>query len=388
LLLPLAAAVVALGACESETAAIEQPAPQTFITLDENAQRQAGITVAAAETRLSAEHTEAPGMIALAERHTARIGSMVEGILLDTTAEVGDRVKAGQVLATMHSAMVHEALAAYRKAIAERRRLDKELAFGVAAHERARRLYADKAISLQELQRAEADRVAAEEALDVGRTEVRRSEEDLQHLGITNADDPTGESGETIPVKTPIAGVVLERLVTPGTAVTPGTPLYVVSDLGTLWALIEIDESLLSHVHVGQAIDVRVAAYPRETFSGVVALVGDTVNPKTRRVTVRCTVKNGDGRLKPHMYATAMIREGEPQPVVVVPQGAIQTIDGQPTVFVADADGRFRPRAIDTGQEAGGMVDVRSGLGAGERIAITGSFVLKSELLKAATPED
>jgi cobalt-zinc-cadmium efflux system membrane fusion protein len=389
LLVLLPAVAVAITACDAPIgAAPPRGTSDGVVTLDDDAQRNAGIAVAAAGTAARAEQTEAPGVIALDERRTARIGSLVEGILLETSAEVGDRVKAGQVLATMHSTIVHEAWAGYRKAIAERRRLDKELAFAVAAHERALRLHEDKAISLQEVQRAEADRVAAEGALDIGRTEVRRSEEELEHLGVTNAEDPSGESGEQIPVKTPLSGVVLERLVTPGTTVTPGTPLYVVSDLTKLWALIEIDESLLSHVHGGQSIELRVAAYPREAFSGVVAMVGDIVNAKTRRVTVRCAIDNGEGRLKPQMYATAIIREGEPRTVIVVPEGAIQSIDGRPTVFVSEAGGRFRPRAIETGQAFDGLIEVRSGLSAGERIAVSGSFVLKSELLKAAQPEE
>jgi cobalt-zinc-cadmium efflux system membrane fusion protein len=388
LLLLLPAIAVTVNACGEPTGTTARPpSSEGVVALDDNAQRHGAITVAPVETAPRAEQTEAPGVIALDERRTARIGSLVEGILLETTAEVGDRVRAGQVLATMHSTVVHEAWAGYRKAIADRRRLEKELAFAVAAHERAQRLYADKAISLQETQRAEADRVAAAEALDMGRTEVRRSEEELEHLGITNAEDPSGESGEQIPVKTPTSGVVLERLVTPGTAVTPGAPLYVVSDLTALWALIEIDESLLSHVHEGQAMELRVAAYPKDVFAGTVALVGDIVNAKTRRVTVRCTLKNTDGRLKPQMYATAIIREGQSRPVVVVPSDAIQTVDARPTVFVAEPGGRFRPRAIETGATFGTQVEVRSGLHAGERIAVTGTFILKSELLKAAAVE-
>lgn len=382
-----ALAIIASG-CGEHVPTTALPAPSAdFVTLDATAQRHGGITVAPASTALRATETEAPGVLALDERRTARIGSLVDGVLIETFAEVGDRVKVGQILATMHSPVVHEAWASYRKAIAERRRLEKELTFAVAAHDRALRLYRDKAVSMQEVQRADADRIAAEEALDMGRTEVRRSEEELQHLGITNADDPTGESGEQIPVRTPTAGVVLDRLVTPGTAVTPGTPLYVVSDLSALWALVEIDESLLSHVDVGQSMTLRVAAYATETFAGTVALVGDTVNPKTRRVTVRCAMKNADGRLKPQMYATAIIRETEPRHAVVVPGDAIQTINGKPTIFVADAANRFRPRIVDTGTTIDGMVEVRAGLNAGEPIVVAGSFVLKSELLRAATPE-
>ena len=387
--LPVLLALIAIAAVHcGERAPATKPAPATdVVRLDDAAQRRAGITTAPAATALRARTTEAPAVLALDERRTARIGSLVDGIVLETVNDVGDRVAAGRVLATMHSVIVHEAWASYRKAIAERRRLEKELAFAVAAHERTKRLYADKAISLQEVQRAEADRVAAEEALDMGRTEVRRSEEELEHLGITNAEDPTGESGEQIPVKTPTAGVVLERLVTPGTAVTTGTPLYVVSDLSELWALVEIDESLLSHVHVGEPMQVRVAAYPGTTFEGVVALVGDTVNPKTRRVTVRCTLKNTDGRLKPQMFATAVIREREPRTAVVIPADAIQALEGRDVVFVAESGGVFRPRPIETGPASDGMVEVHSGLRAGETIAVTGSFVLKSELLRLATTE-
>jgi cobalt-zinc-cadmium efflux system membrane fusion protein len=386
---PFLAIAFFANACTDRPAVVAAaPKPEGVVTLNDNAQRQAGITIARVETRLSAEQREAPGVVALDERHTARIGSLVEGILLETSAEVGDRVKSGQVLATMHSPAVHEAWAGYRKAIAERRHLEKELAFAVAADERARRLYADKVISLQEVQRAETNRVAAEEGLDIGRTEVRRSEEELDHLGIANADDQTGETGERIPIRTPTTGVVLDRLVTPGTAVTPGTPLYVVSDLSTLWALVEIDESLLSHVRVGDSIDVRVAAYPGEAFPGVVTFVGDVVNPKTRRVTVRCTLKNTDSRLKPQMYATAVIRARAAREVAVVPADAIQTIDGRPSVFVVEGGSRFRPRAIETGQTLDGRVDVRSGLQAGELIAASGSFVLKSELLKSLAPEE
>ena len=385
-LLPVAAVACGSDAPVTTKVAAAAAAP-AGVTLDAAAQRQAGIVVAPAATELRTEQTEAPGVIALDERRTARIGSLVEGIVLVASAEAGDRVQSGQVLASIHGPVVHEAWASYRKAIADRGRLEKELAFTTAAQERTRRLYADKAISLQDVQRAEADRVSAEAALDMARTEVRRSEEELQHLGITNAEDPSGESGEYIPVRTPTAGVVLERLVTPGTAVTPGMPLFVVSNLSSLWALLDIDESLLSHVRVGQPIDVRVAAYPGETFPGTVALVGDMVNPKTRRVTVRCTLANGDGRLKPQMYATAVIRGGDARPAVVVPAAAIQTIDGRPTLFVAEAAGEFRPRGIELGAAIGGMVEVRAGLRAGEPVVVAGGFILKSELLKAGAPE-
>jgi cobalt-zinc-cadmium efflux system membrane fusion protein len=186
-------------------------------------------------------------------------------------------------------------------------------------------------------------------------------------------------------VKTPFAGVLLERLITPGTAVTPGTPMFVVSDLSTVWVAAELDEAHLSGAHVGRPVTVHVPAYPDAPFAGKVTYVGETVNPKTRRVTVRCEVANADGRLKPEMYATVQIGEGDPRPIVAVPSSAVQAIDGQSSVFVSESDGRFRVRPIEPGTERDGLVEVRRGLKAGDRVVTAGAFILKSELLKSTS---
>ena len=365
------------------------PAGPRILTLSADAIAHAGIAIETVQQQTRAEQIRAPGLIALDETRTARIGSLQEGLVLETHAQVGDRVKARQLVATMHGHAVHDAWAGYRKAMADRRRLEKELAFAVEAHERAKRLYADKAISLQELQRAEVDRVSATELVDMAKSEIRRSIEELEHVGIeisgVNADTTTAEQSEDqIPVRTPLAGVVLQRLVTPGTTVTPGAPLFVVSDLSTLWVVAEIDESHLARVRTGRPVQVTVAAYPNETFAGRITFVGDVVNPATRRITVRSVLANPQGRLKPEMFATVSLGEGEPRPVIVLPQDAVQTVDGRPSVFVASGEGRFSLRPVELGAEEGGVVEVTAGVTAGERVAVKGSFALKSEWLKAA----
>src|SRR5512132_2911676 len=113
--------------------------PTDVVKLSAEAQRNAGIVVGEAQLVVRSDRTEAPGLVALDEGRTARIGSFVQGIILETAVQVGDRVGAGQVLATMHSTIVHDTWAAYRKAVAERRRAEHELAFAVQAHERAKR---------------------------------------------------------------------------------------------------------------------------------------------------------------------------------------------------------------------------------------------------------
>ena len=364
------------------------PAQTDTVTLTPQAEKQAGIVVSAAKSVMRTDRSQAPGLLALNETRTSRIGSLVEGSVVRIKAQPGERVKAGQVLAEVHSHVVHDSWAGYRKAKADERRLTTEYRYAVDAHARAERLFADKAVALQEVQRAEANRVSALESLDMAKTEVRRAEEELEHLGITNGEDPTGESGEFIPIRTPHAGVLLERLVTEGTAVTPGTQMFVVSDTSSLWALAEIDEPRLSLVRVGRGVSVKVSAYPAETFDGKVTFIAETVNPKTHRITVRCELANGDGRLKPEMYATVDIGESEPHPAIAVPSAAIQTINGKPSVWVQVGPGRFTVRPVEVGRDQDGLVDIRAGLAADERIVTTGAFVLKAELLKSSSAEE
>jgi cobalt-zinc-cadmium efflux system membrane fusion protein len=356
------------------------------VALPDAAKKQAGIETAQARELTRTDQIEAPGVLALDEAKTARIGSQVDGIVVAISSEVGDRVGPRTVLASLHSHVVHDAWADYRKAVADRRRRETDLAYATQFADRAGRLWAAKALSLQERQRSEADRFAAEQELERARTEVRRAEEAMGHLGITNGEDPSGESGETIPVRAPIGGVVLEKHVTAGTAVTAGMVLFVVSDIRSLWALAEIDETRLPRVRVGFPVTLRVAAYPDRSFAGKVSFVGDTINPKTRRVTLRCQVADPESRLKADMWARISIGEGAPRKIVAVPAEAIQEIDGKTCVFEQDAKGSFVRRDVRTGAAAEGWVEVLDGVLPGTSIATHGSFLLKSELLKSTTP--
>jgi cobalt-zinc-cadmium efflux system membrane fusion protein len=383
-------AVVAVFRARSragDEAAPDPIAAEGTVSLGEAAQKQAGIATEAVKRLTRSDRVEAPGILALDEKRTARLGALVEGIVIKAHAEVGDRVRTGQVLAELHSHVVHDAWADYRKAVAERRRRETEQTFARQNEERAKRLLTAKAISQQDLRRAETDRVAADEQLDMARTEVRRAEEALEHYGVTNAEDPSGETGETIPVRSPLDGVVLEKSITQGTAVTVGSPLFVVANLTELWAVAEIDETEIPLVEAGRPTEVRVSAYPGVTFAGRISFVADVVNPRTRRVTVRCQVPNADARLKPEMYATLTLSAGEPQEVLAVPSDAIQEIEGRPLVFVKTEAGAFERREVTVGPEFEGWVEVRSGLKEGEAVATSGSFLLKSELLEGPAEE-
>jgi len=388
LLLVPAVVVVRIFTAKPSEETAPAPAATDAVTLGKESISLAGIEVTGAKSVTRAATFEAPAVLALDEARTARIGSLVEGNVVRVLSEVGDRVGRGAVLAELNSRVVHDAWADYRKGVAEQRRRETELAWATQAAERAARLHQEKALSLQERQRAETEQVAAREELDRTKTEVRRAEEALEHLGVTNAEDPSGESGESVPIRAPLAGVVLEKHVTAGTAVVSGTPLFVVSDLSELWAMAEVDETRIPLVSAGRDAKVYVAAWPGRAFAAKVTFVGDAINPKTRRVTVRCQVPNPGGLLKPEMYARVALGESAPRPMVVVPEKSIQEMDGKPHVFVAGAKGRFEKREVSLGASSDGLVEVRSGVAAGEKVATEGSFLLKSQLLSASMPAE
>jgi cobalt-zinc-cadmium efflux system membrane fusion protein len=383
--------VGALAAACRSTPPAEAPAPVTartpgVVVLNETQIKNAGLVVGAAEQRARSAETVVPARVALDETRTARIGSLQEGLILQTLAQVGDRVRTGQLLATMHGHAMHDAWAGYRIARAELRRLESELAFAVDAHERLVRLYAEKAVALQEVRRAEVERHGASERVTAAKAEVIRSIEELEHVGveIDSAEPDTLETNATeqIPVRSPMPGAVLERLVTPGTTVTPGTPLYVVSDLSTLWVIAQVDDAMAGTVSRGQPVTVSVAAYPDDRFTATVSFVADAIDPETRRLVVRATLANPGLRLKPDMLAT-MTLGGAPRTVVVVPRRAIQTLDGQTTVFVAEPGNRFVARAVTLSEAGADPVEIVSGLAAGERYVVDGAFILKSQVLAA-----
>lgn len=374
-----ASAACGRASTEAEPAAATA-APAAGVTVSADDAKASGIETAAARTIERADPLEAAGRVTFDERRTARIGSLVQGLVDELSLQPGDGVAKGAVVGRLHSHVVHDAWAAYFKALAERRRVEAELAFAQTAEKRAATLVADKALSPQELERARADVNAATQALTASKAEITRAEQELHHYGITASPDGDPLTQEDVPVVSPIGGVVIERLATEGSAVNPGSPLLVVSDLSRVWIVAEIDERLVGRVSTGRTVAVRAPAYGDEAFQGTLTAVGDIVNPATRRVTLRVEVPNPGRRLKPEMLVTVSIAATAPRKVLVVPARALQTMDGESVVFVRGAGDQFVRRAVTTGATVNGEVEIVRGLTEGEVVATAGAFLLKSAL--------
>ena len=192
--------------------------------------------------------------------------------------------------------------------------------------------------------------------------------------------ETNGVARKTLPVTAPISGFVIEKNIVQGQMVDAGMRLYRIADLGMVWVLAQIYEQDLPFIQLGQEAVVKIASLPDREFRGRVTFIYPTVDEKTRTVRVRLEFENPGYFLKPGMFASAQIRAELDTPSVLVPDAAVLRSGARNTVFVAVADGKFEARDVRLGVEAeDSMIQVLGGLNAGERIVVSGQFLLDSE---------
>jgi cobalt-zinc-cadmium efflux system membrane fusion protein len=194
--------------------------------------------------------------------------------------------------------------------------------------------------------------------------------------------------GKSLELKAPIGGLIVDRRSTVGELIGRETEVYTISDPNDLWVIAEIKERDIGAVRVGQEATFSVLAYPGTAFGGKITLLGNRVEADSRTLEVRIAVENRDGRLKPGMFADVEIATTVLANVLVIPDAALQTLDADQIVFVAQSDTKFEKRVVKTGLEQRGRAQVLEGINEGERVVTAGSFILKSELLKGELGEE
>ncbi len=358
-------------------------------------QKEAGLAAEVVQFRSVPEVVRANGRITNNEERTWRVGAVTEGRIVKVFAKVGDPVGMGQILARMHSHMIHESRAEYRKAVAELARAKTSETYARRVRDRARRLYELKAASLQQVEQAEAELRNAQTSVGNAEVDVERTRQHLVEFLEIPADEsehhkdgsPQGDE-DLIPIKAPAAGVVLTRNVTAGTVVAPAGDLFVISDLSSLWMMAAVTEENLPKLRVGMPVRVSVQAYPDRMFQGRIGRLGEELEAATRTVKVRVDLANPDGRLKPEMYANAEIESGSSGSAIFIPQTAPQEVEGKTVVFVQKGEDRFEVRPVRVGRTVQGLLEVAAGVRPGDRVVTQGSFLLKSQLLKSTLGEE
>ena len=304
------------------------------------------------------------GKITFDENYTSRISSPILGRALSIKAQIGDKVKAGQVLMTIDSPELGSALADARKAYADLQLKNK-------AFERNSLLLAGGVIARKDLETSQSDLAQAI-------AEEQRANARLKNLGAQrNAD-------ESFMLRAPIAGVVVDRQVNPSSEVRPDAPapLFIITNPEHLWASIDLPERDLTKVVPGQKLAIQVDAYPDEIFSGNIDSIGVMVDPATRRINVRCTVQSR-GKLKPEMYAQISPLNTQNIKVIRLANTALITEGLYSYVFVEVSPNHFKKRRVSLNSQEREFATVKTGLSVGERVITSGAFLLNSELAVA-----
>ncbi len=224
----------------------------------------------------------------------------------------------------------------------------------------------------------------------VSRATVEAARDRLRLLGMPPSEldalERRSEPPLSVPIRTPYAGTVLERLATEGTYVETGAPLYRIADLSTVWAQLEVYENDLGQVAIGDRVTITVNALPGEDFEGRVTFIDPRVNPNTRTAQARVELENPSGRLRPGMFAEAVVqheRERDGAAPLVVPESAPLFTGRRALVYVERQQSGtpvYRPRTVRLGPKMGSVYPVVAGLSEGERVVTRGAFALDADL--------
>jgi len=239
---------------------------------------------------------------------------------------------------------------------------------GQAEFERAQSLVDKRLLSQADFDRSRTQAEASRRQYEIARN---AAEQQYQSLLAARARMTLARkaAADTV-VRAPFAGVVEQRLVSVGDYVTRGTKVASVMRINPLRVELTVPEQYISQVSAGRAVSLEVDAYPGETFEGLIRFVSPALKADTRALVVEAIVSNEAGRLKPGFFATARVEEATERPAILVPSTAVRVVSGSPRLYVI-AGGRAEERIVTSGQAVGDLVEITSGLKAGEVVAAT-----------------
>jgi cobalt-zinc-cadmium efflux system membrane fusion protein len=365
--------------------------PPGVVDVPEAAQKNAGLRTLTVGGRVLPATIEVTGVVAPDERRVSHVRPLARGVIEDIPVTLGARVAQGQTLLSYDNIELGALVGDYLSEVAAQHQAEADLEVKQRSVERAEELIKLEAVAMQTLELRRAEFKNAQASVASQRARVAKIEEQIHRFGLSDADltgltPEEGRSGHRTAshsvLRAPFAGVVTKFDIAPGELVEPERELMTLTDLSTLWVLADVYEKDLAKVRVDTDVNIRVDAYPDRIFVGRLTYIGDSIDPQTRTAKVRCVIANPDGALKLDMFVKVSVPTNDKREVLTVPAAALQQIDGQSVVFVRQSPSRFERRNVEVGRTAGDVVEIRSGLRAGEVIAGAGSFYLKTALLR------
>jgi len=350
------------------TAAQEYQAPQpTLFTVPEN--QLAHLQIKPVQKQNWAITVHSTGTVDWDADHTTQAITQVSGPITRILVDTGSVVEAGDPLLSVSSPDVTNAIAAFRKA---RNRLD----FETRSLERSKDLLNHRAIAQKDLESVQAD-------FNDASTDLQNALQALRIFGITtNEIDAAEHQGVPINpelvVRSPIKGIVVQKLVFPGQLIQAGaTTCFLISDPSTVWVQGHIYEKDLTSVHLGDPVEVTHSSLPG-VLHGVISNIGAMIDPATRTTPVRIATANPKGLLKKDLFVNIVIQTKTQRGALTVPTNAVlYDADNLPFVYVQMDDGKFGQRQVTIGAQLDSKFEVLSGLKEGEKVIAEGAVFLQ-----------
>jgi cobalt-zinc-cadmium efflux system membrane fusion protein len=329
------------------------------IIIPEHSTLRSRLTVAPARAQASEEKLVLPGIVESDPARTAAVLSPLTGRVVEIKVALGDRVRQGQLLASIDSPDLAQAYGDNDKAAAALQLATRNL-------ERQEGQFKLGTASSRDLDQAHSDRAQA--AAEYERTQAR--------LRVLGASSNAHRRSRLLSVTAPVSGSVTMLTIARGNMVNdPTQALMTVADLSTVWVTALVPEKDLGSVAKDQDAEVSVEAYPGKVLRGKVLFVSDVIEPDSRRDKLRIAFANADTALKPNMFATVTL-SGTKQTRVILPTSALLMNNDRTTVFVATAPWTFERRTVHPQLDEGSTVVLDSGVRDGEQVVVRGGILL------------
>jgi membrane fusion protein, heavy metal efflux system len=315
----------------------------------------------------------APGKVEMNPNRISKIVMPVAGRVVRVSVGLGDSVQMGKPLVTIESPEVGAAMTAYRQAESSVAQGKAGLIKAQADLDRARDLYANRAIAQKEVLSAENTFVQAKAADDQAQAAADDALRRLQILGLK-----PGSINQQIIVPATVNGKVIEISVVPGEYRNDtSSSLMTIANLSSVWVAADVPEKFISVVNSGEAVAITFDAYPKQVFRGRVKQIADTVDPQTRTIKVRAELENPNNKFRPEMFAQIRQSRGS-RALPVVPRGAVIQSEGRNTVFVELGPGIFQETPVAIASQQDDLIALSSGVKAGDRVVVDGAMLLKA----------
>jgi cobalt-zinc-cadmium efflux system membrane fusion protein len=352
----------------SEEHAEAEAAHEGLVELTEEQIKAANISTARAGSASIAQDVQLPGEVRFNEDRTAHIVPRLPGVAESVSADLGQQVKKGQVLAVISSPELAELRSAE---LAAHKRLD----LARLTYEREQKLWQDK-IS------AEQDFLQARQALREAEITEQAASAKLSALGAPEE----RQALSRYVLRAPFDGIVVEKHIALGEAVKEDANVFLLSDLSSVWVEVVVTPQDLESVRAGDKATVRSSA-TGATATGVVSHVGALLGEQTRTAKARVVLHNPQRAWRPGLLVNVALQRGERSVPVAVQADAVHSAEGKQVVYVRHKEG-FEAVPVRTGASDGAMVEILEGLKPGAEYAAGGSFVLKAQQGKDGASHD